>query len=249
MSARRRVMLAVMVAGVSLPILIGASCPPPSQPFYLAISTNRLNVGAQIPDCTQGFVCVSVVNTACIDVEVSLYVHDGYDPLIEYPAGFDSACCSANVVNQQCACPRPGYQVGEVQLTRPELFEAAPTATTLPPNLRQIDGRNVRVLGPRESSLVQIQEGDIKSFGIAIGREGTLLANPELLGGPYFRCLLVAVPDTATGVTVERITEHVPSGETFQFVVYDQSECAAPGLARLGIRTGTSSGGGCPRVQ
>jgi len=248
MSRRRLVIVSVLGAAVALPILIGASCPPPSNPFYLALTTNRLNVGTDIPSCVQGFVCISIVNAAYVDVETALYVHDGYDTTspYKYPSGYSTACCpnpaSATV---GCACPRPGYLVGEIQLSRPELFA---TGTPLPPNLRQIQGSNVRLLQPRESVFVQIQEGDIKSFGITVGRTGTLLANPEIRDGPRYRCSLVAVQAVQGQPGTERLTEDIPSGETFQFVVYDQNEGAAPGLARLATRIGKSSSGPCPPV-
>jgi len=136
----------------------------------------------------------------------------------------------------------PGYNLGEFQLARPQLF--TPTAP-LPSNLFPVQGLDVRILQPRETLLVRIQEGDIKTFGIELGRTGTLPGNPEIQDGPYYRCTLVNLGS----IRVPRVSEHVPSGETFQFVIYDQNNGAAPGLAQFATRTGTSSTGGCPAVQ
>jgi hypothetical protein len=248
MSRRRLVILTVLGAAVALPILIGASCPPPSNPFFLSLTTNRLNVGTDIPSCVQGFVCISIVNAAYVDVETALYIHDGFDPTApyKYPSGSSIACCpNPSSATIGCTCPRPGYLVGEIQLARPELFAAG---TPAPPNLYPIQGSNVRVLKARESVFIQIQDGDIKTFGIAIGRTGTLLANPEITDGPRFRCSMVAVQAIPGQPGVERLPEDVPSGETFQFVIYDQNEGASPGLARLATRTGKSGTGSCPPV-
>ena len=92
------------------------------------------------------------------------------------------------------------------------------------------------------------QEGDIKTFGIAVGRTGTLLADPAIKDGPRYRCSLVAVHAIQGQPGTERLTEDIPSGETFQFVIYDQNEGAAPGLANLATRIGKSSSGPCPPV-
>ena len=119
-----------------------------------------------------------------------------------------------------------------------------PTAP-LPSNLYPVQGLNVRTLQPRETLLVRIQEGDIKTFGIELARTGMLPGNPEIQDGPYYRCTLVNLG----AINVPRVSEHVPSGETFQFVIYDENDGAAPGLAQFATRTGTSSTGGCPAVQ
>jgi hypothetical protein len=239
----RHLMISLLCASLGLAVVIGASCPPPATPFFLSITTNRLNVGTQVPDCVPGFVCISIVNTACADCEVALYTHDGFDPVQQYPSGQSTQCCpNPATAAGPCNCPRSGYQVGELQLTRPELFAAGATAT--PPNLRPIDGQNVRVLRPRESVLVQIQDGDVKSFGVSVGSRGSLLANPEIQDGPRYRCTLVPIPPVPGAVDLSRAIEDVPSGETFQFVVYDQSDCAAPGLARFATRVGVSAS--CP---
>jgi hypothetical protein len=189
------------------------------------------------------------VNAAYIDVETALYVHDGYDTTApyKYPSGSSIACCGSGIIaTVGCSCPRPGYLVGEIQLARPELFAAG---TPTPPNLHPIQGSSVRVLKSRESVFVQIQEGDIKTFGIAVGPTGTLLAHPEILDGPRYRCSLIAVQAVQGQPGVERLPEDIPTGETFQFVIYDQNEGAAPGLARLATRIGKSSTGSCPPVQ
>lgn len=242
MFGRRRLIVGVLAACLALPIMIGSSCPPPSNPFYLSLTTATVEATTQVPDCVAGFVCVSIVNTACIDVDVALYVHDGYDPTLQYNSGVALACCpNPDTATAACPCPRSGYQVGEAQLTRPELFAAA--------NLSPIQGQTVRTLRARESVLLQVQEGDIKSFGIALGRVGTVPASAEIRDGPRYRCTYAAISETTSPVGGSmRASEDVPIGETFQFRIYDQSNCAAPGLAQLATSTASSSPGGCPVV-
>ena len=116
----------------------------------------------------------------------------------------------------------------------------------MPSNLYPIQGSAIRTLAPRESVLVQIQDRDIKTFGISIGRVGALPATPEIRDAPRYRCTMVNLGT----IRVPRSAEDVPSGETFQYTIYDQSDCAIPGLARLAVRTGTSNGSsGCPAVK
>jgi len=236
---RRYLTISVLLAAAVLPVIIGASCPPPSAPYFVAIGTNTAGIATEVPDCTPGFVCISVVNTAYISADVSLYVHDGFDLDLDY--------CQWNApiyvgtpqsASQYC----PGYNLGEFQIARTQLFN--PTAP-LPSNLFPMQGVNVRILQPRETLLVRIQEGDIKTFGVEVGRTGTLPDTPEIQNGPYYRCTLVNLGF----IRVPRVSEHVPSGETFQFVIYDENDGAAPGLAQFAMRTGTSSTGGCPAVQ
>lgn len=236
MIGRRGLVIAILCGAAALPVIIGASCPPPTNPFYLAVTPDRLNTNTQIPECSPGFVCISVVNTACVDCEVSLFRHDGYD--LTTPPTYCTWVPPNNVWfpedrSQYC----PGYNVGEYQLSRPQLFAAN--------LLYPIQGQNVRVLKPRESLQVRIQDTSVKSFGIQLGRVGTLPNNPEITDGPKYRCTMV---DLGPYVRVQRSPEHVPSGETFQFVIYDLNNCALPGLAQFATRTGTSSGTGCPNT-
>jgi hypothetical protein len=133
----------------------------------------------------------------------------------------------------------PGYNVGEYQLSRPQIFTA--------PLLFPIQGQNIRTLKTRESMQVRIQDASVKTFGITLGAPGSLAAGtPEIMDGPKYRCTMV---DLGPNVRVQRAPEHVPSGETFQFTIYDLNNCALPGLAQFATRTGTSSGTGCPAVQ
>ena len=224
MSRRRLVILTVLGAAVALPILIGASCPPPSNPFFLSLTTNRLNVGTDIPDCVQGFVCISIVNTACVDAEISLYVHDGYDLDYQY-------CTYVQWVLGSCL----GADVGEFQLAPAQLFTTS--------NSYSIQGQGIRLLKQRESVLVRIQDSMVKSFGIKMARVGGLPDNAEIIGGPKYRCTMVD-----PGGDQPR-QEDVPTGETFQFVIRDQNECALPGLTQFATTTGTSAPGGCPPIS
>lgn len=235
MIGRRGLLTGVLFAAAALPVIIGASCPPPSNPFYLAITPDRLSTTTQIPACSPGFVCISVVNTACVDVDVSLYVHDGYDLNLTY-CNWTPPTTQWIPQTAQQYCP--GYNVGEFQLSRPYLFQAG--------FLYPIQGDNIRTLRARESLQVRIQDSSVKSFGIQLARPGSLPANPEITDGPKYRCTMV---DLGSDLRVTRLPEDVPSGETFQFVIYDLNNCALPGLAQFGTQTGTSSGTGCPPMN
>ncbi|HSW44952.1 MAG TPA: hypothetical protein VLM89_05230 [Phycisphaerae bacterium] len=227
--------MASLCAVAAVPIIIGSSCPPPADPFYIAVTPNRLNISTQIPQCNPGFVCISVVNTACVDAEVSLFIHDGYDLNLTYCNWTPpTQVWFPEDASQYC----PGYNVGEFQLARPDLFTAA---FNYP-----IQGQGIRLLKPRESLQVRIQDASIKSFGIEVARPGELPATPEIIDGPKYRCTMV---NLGGNIRVTRSPEHVPTGETFQFVIYDLNNCALPGLAQFATRTGTSSGTGCPAVR
>jgi len=220
----------VISACIVAPIIIGASCPPPSGPLHFPSTSNPITIATTIPDCTPGWVCISIVNTTTVSAEVTLYTHDGYDPTLQFPFGISLNCCPNIAVAQNpCPCPGPGYQVGELQLMRPQLFQAG--------LIHPIEGQNIRTIQPRESVLVEIQAGDIKSFGIEAGKVGTLPANPEIQDGPYYRCTMIPFPEINDAA---RAPEDVPSGETFQFVLVDKSNNASPGLTRFTTQTGAS---------
>lgn len=239
MRNRRYWIVLVLAGGVVLPVIIGASCPAPSDPFVIPVTSNRINIGTQVPNCTPGFVCISVVNSTCVDLEISLYVQNGYDLQLLYcrwqaPLDLNTPMRAS----EEC----PGYNNGEYQVSRVDLFNPpAPLAS----NLYKIQGEDIRSLKPRESVLVQIQAADLKTFGLMIGRTGNLPTTPEYVDGPRYRCTMKALGN----IKVPRSSEDVPSGETFQYTIYDQMDCSIPGLASLAIRTGSSSSRGCPAVS
>lgn len=229
MTVRRVLVAAALCAGAALPVIIGASCPPPENPFYLAVTTNRLNVGAQIPPCTEGFVCISIVNTAYVPVDVSLYVHDGYDMNLTFCVSRPppTVVWVTPVLNEYC----PGFYLGEFQLAQPQLYTTA--------RLHPIDGQNIRVFRDRESTQLRIPKNNIKTFGIAVARQGELAANgPEIQKGPHYRCTLVDLGF----YYVPRAPEDVNDGCTLQYLIYDLNNGALPGLAQLAVQTAVGGG-------
>jgi len=177
---------------------------------------------------------------------VSLYVHDGFDLDLVYCQEDQQVEDGDGVVivdpfeNLSWDCP--GYNLGEFQIARTQLFDPE---DPLPSHLYPVQGQTIRTLRPRETLLVRIQEGDIKTFGIEMGQTGTLPDNPEIQDGPYYRCTQIDLGF----FFVPRASEHIPTGETFQFVVYDESGGVVPGLAQLATTTATSSTGGCPAIE
>jgi len=245
-SVRRYLTISVILSAAVLPVIIGASCPPPSTPYFATIGSNTIGVATDVPECSPGFVCISVVNTTFIDIDVSLYVHDGFDLELDYcmedrqtnEDGGTIIIDTYENLSEEC----PGYNLGEFQLARTQLFDPP---EGLDSNLYLVQGRNIRTLEHRETLLVRIQEGDIKTFGIEVAQSGLLPDNPEIQDGPYYRCTLLNLG----WYYVPRAAEHIPTGETFQFVVFDESGGVVPGLAQLATTSATSSVGGCPSVQ
>lgn len=237
---RRMMIIAVLTGALLLPILFGASCPQPTAPFFTQIGAGTGRTATQIPSCSPGFVCISIVNTTCVNVEVSLYVHDGFDLSLELCEFERGIVIGGTQLRPSEECP--GFNLGEYQIARPQLFEPP---GDLPSNLFPIQGRDTRLLRPRETVQVRVQEGDIKTFGIDVGLEGSLPGDPALREAPFYRCTQVNLGTTR----VPRAREHIPSGDTFQFVVFDEVNCALPGTAQLAVRTASSATGGCPPVQ
>ena len=237
---RRSLVISMIVTCIALPVIIGASCPSPSAPFFTDIGTTTGRTVTQVPDCSPGFVCISIINTTCIDVEVALYVHNGFDLGLDY-CEFERGITIVGTplrASEEC----PGYNLGEYQIALPQLFD--PPADQ-PSNLYTIQGQETRILKPRETLLERIELSKIKTFGVRIGRVGTLPGNPALTDAPRYRCTRVPLGT----IRVPRSSEDVPTGETFQYVIVDELDCGLPGAALFALRTGTSSTGGCPSVR
>ena len=123
MPVKRYLTLSVLLSAAVLPVIIGASCPPPSTPYFASIGSNRVGTTTEVPSCTPGNVCISIVNTTFIDVEVSLYKHDGFDLELDYCQETRPDVIGGTPVFIAEYCP--GYNFGEYQLVRPQLFDAA----------------------------------------------------------------------------------------------------------------------------
>jgi hypothetical protein len=172
-----------------------------------------------IPQCNSGFVCVSVVNTTFIPIDIALYTHNGYDLTgTEYPAPASIQCCTG-LSQVACPCIRAGATTGELELTLPELFQNK--------NLRSVQGQTVTTLDPQASLLEQIQCGQVKTLGVAVARETQVFTSPYL-AGPRYRARIANPPRVRAG--------EVPCGGTIQFIIYDQQNNVNPLFATLAVR-------------
>jgi len=237
MSLRAYLVLLLIGCCAAVPVIIGASCPPPSGPYFPTIDPQFTNV-RELPDCVAGFVCISIVNQACIPAEVALYTHDGYDLNLEYADPPSYECCTSPNPTEPCPCPRDGALTGELKLARPELFgdeeeggeegeEGDGEAGTEPPNnLTPIQGNDTRTLLPNESLLIRIQCEDVKTIGAAVGMVDSVLTEPA------HRELRYREPLDGS----QAGANDVPCGGTIEFIVYDLSQCANPALTDFAMR-------------
>lgn len=223
MSARRYILGCLIAATVVVPILIGASCPPPSTPFYYSMVIDNTNTTV-LPPCNPGFVCVTFTNSTTIPVEVALYTHNGYDTANKCSSTSSFQCCTNPNSTTACPCPCTGAQTGECKLTRDDLFTGCGTD---PPtaNLDTINGQQVAQLAVNQSVQERIRCGDVKTLGAAVSRtDADPITAPADQNGPVYR-------DEPGGVRC---------GGTVQFLVVDLNQTTAGGgsqdLVTLAIR-------------
>lgn len=234
--SKRLIRVILVVAGIAfIPVILGASCPAPSGPRYLTPVRTGV-VQPPVPDCDPGFVCISIVNRACITAQVALYTHDGYDDLVDpvYPC---RETTQDNVVLVVC----DEAEVGELQLTRPQLFT--------PVNQALILGQQLLPLLPETSVLVRLQCSSVKSMGIEVSAPGgtnvddgdpTTPDEPTIdvlyTAGPDYRCPMVNL--SSTTITFD---SDVPCGETIQYLIRDINECVDPTLTNFTVDMTTSA--------
>lgn len=237
------VVYGLVAALVALPIIIGASCPPPDDPAFVSIITGPgSTTGQDLPNCEQGRVCISILNQTCTDTDVILYIHDGYDLAGTYVTRWAIECCENENATEPCPCYRCGSDTGELQLTPPELFQ--------PQNRYEIaDGEVIRVLQGREDQLsalggrltISIRCEEVKTIGLEVGLEGQLPGLVQERAGADYRC---------TGVELEcaqAYTEDVACGATIQYTIVDRNNCANEDLTVFRIETNVSAD--CTEVQ
>lgn len=224
MTLRRYLIASLVGAGVIIPILIGASCPPPAAPGFFGLVTDTTNITV-LPSCNPGFVCVNFTNSTTIPVSVALYRHNGFDPNDRCSTTSSFSCCTNPNSTVACPCPCEGAQTGECQITRDDLFTGCsidpPTA-----NLAPINGAQTAELAPAQSLEQRIRCGDVKTVGASVARaDGDPINEPADQNGPIYR-------DESGGVSC---------GGTVQFLVFDLNESTAGGgsddLVTLAIRT------------
>jgi hypothetical protein len=208
---RRRLLIATLLLGCgSIPILIGASCPPPVTPLYFTMISDATTLTV-LPACQPGFVCVNFTNSTIIPVEVSLYSHSGFDPQNRCGDVARFECCVNPNSPVACPCPCAGALTGNCRLNRQQLFNGCllDPATA---HLDDINGELSVTLAPTQAVLKRIRCGDVKTLGAAVARAGVdPITAPDDRNGPIYR-------DEPGGVTC---------GGTVQFLVIDLTETTA----------------------
>jgi hypothetical protein len=244
MSRRGYLVMAILAACLAVPVIIGASCPPPTDPPFYSIITSPTTTTQKLPACETGRVCISIINQTCADTDVILYIQNGYDLTGQYVTQNAIECCQASNATNPCPCFRPGSDTGELQLTRPELFQpqnehvfsaTGELVLTLP-------GRPDRLsaIGGRVTESLDCQ--DVKSIGIDVGTVGDLPGTVLERSGPQYRCTMNTVDRGAS-----EMPEQVPCGQTIQYAIVDRNECASENLTVYRVDVTTSAD--CTSVQ
>jgi hypothetical protein len=187
MSVRRYAILSLVGAAVVIPVLIGASCPPPSTPGVYGLVTTNIGTDITVPACNPGFVCVNFTNSTVVDVKVALYRHNGYDPSNKCGTVSLFSCCTNPNSTVACPCPCQGAQTGECKLGRDDLF----TGCSLDPataNLDPINGAQTVDLAPAQSIQKRVRCGDVKTLGAAVSlAANSPITAPADQNGPVYR--------------------------------------------------------------
>jgi hypothetical protein len=238
MHRSKYIVCGVLAAGIAVPIIIGASCPPPNDPAFVSIITGPgSTISQELPNCEPGRVCISILNQTCTDTDIILYIHDGYDLDGEFVTRTAIECCENDNATAPCPCFRPGSTTGEMQLTPPELFQ--------PQNRFPIaNGDVVFELQGRESQLsalggrvtVSIRCEEVKNIGLEVGLAGALPGTVEERAGADYRCTMV---NTDRGN--ENRVEDVACGATLQYTIVDRNNCANEDLTVFRIQTNVSA--------
>ncbi|HPD32408.1 MAG TPA: hypothetical protein PLL20_20640 [Phycisphaerae bacterium] len=243
MRRRKFLLFGLLTALVGLPIIIGASCPPPDDPAFVSIITGPgSTIGQQLPNCERGRVCISILNQTCTDTDVMLYVHDGYDLTGTYVTRRAVECCENQNATEPCPCYRCGSNSGEMQLTPPELFQPQNRyEISTGQVIRTIPGRQDRLsaLGGRITISIRCEE--VKTIGLEVGLEGELPGLIQERAGPDYRCTRVDL-DCA-----QAYTEDVACGATIQYTIVDRNNCANQNLTVFRIETNVSAD--CTQVE
>jgi hypothetical protein len=221
MSRLQAALTLLLLSCGAVPILIGASCPPPTNPpLFNVIPDNDGLTDIQIPACVQGFVCVNLANGATIPVVMSLYTHNGFDPNDQFADPPQFSCCTNPNSQVACPCPCPGRDTGNCRLDRIEIFQLN--------NLRPVSNLQQVPLAPNQSILQRVRCEDVKTLGAAVAKvDGNSVVAPEDAAGPIYR-------DEPGGVLC---------GQTVQFLATDLNETGSGtggdqgDLATLIIRT------------
>lgn len=189
-----------------------------------------------LPDCENGWLCVSIVNQTCVDVDVILYVHNGYDPEGVYATSAALECCEDENAASPCLCPQPGSGTGELQLVPPQLFHPLNRYVIGDEIVHTLSGRPDFVAPAEGGVEVALRCEDVKSIGLEVGLAGELPDGVQERSGSHYRCTTVA---TDRGI-YDR-PEQVPCGGTIQYVIYDRNSCGNPDVVVFRVDTWTSA--------
>ena len=202
MFTRRNVNIILVVFAVVFPIVIGASCPPPTMPLYYSVITDDDSLTQQaVAKCTPGFICINLTNQTAANVQLALFSHDGYDPNNQYPDPDSFSCCTNPNSTVACPCPCPGRDTGECMLNFEEIFRGN----------ANLDVTNMAInpitLAPGQTApIVRIRCEAIKTIGVSVALDtGDPINDPLDQRGPIYR------------------TTDVPCGETVRFSAIDLS--------------------------
>jgi hypothetical protein len=187
MSVRRYTIGFLISASVVVPILIGASCPPPQGTGIFGLVTTNTNVDFTVPTCNSGFVCIVFTNSTIVPVKVALYVNNGYDPANQCGSLSSFTCCTNPNSTVACPCPCPGAPTGNCKLNRQQLF-AGCTGQAATANLSSINGSQTPDLAPAQSMEARLRCVDVKTLGAAVSRDtDNPVTNPADQNGPIYR--------------------------------------------------------------
>ena len=234
MHRRKYIVCGILAAGIALPIIIGASCPPPNDPAFVSIITGPGTVTQDLPPCEAGRVCISILNQTCVDADIILYIHNGYDLEGDFVTRTAIECCENQNATAPCPCFRPGSDTGELQLTPPELFQPVNRYEIANGNaVYELPGRadQLSSLGGRVTVSLRCEE--VKSIGLQVGLAGELPGTVEEQAGADYRCTMVATPQT--------YPEDVACGATLQYTIVDRNNCANVDLTVFRIETNVSA--------
>jgi hypothetical protein len=233
----------LLTAGLSVPIMIGASCPPPDDPPVIAIITPGSDVSQDVPDCEEGRVCISILNQTCVDADIILYIHDGYDLDGQYVTRTAIECCENQNATTPCPCYNPGSDTGELQLSPPQLFTPENRYEIANGDaVYELQGRADRLSAYGGRVSVSLRCEEVKSIGLEVGLAGELPGTIQERAGSDYRCTMVT---TNRGSTAK--PEDVACGGTIQYTIVDRNDCANEDLTVIRIDTNVSTD--CTRVN
>jgi hypothetical protein len=237
MDRRKIVIYSVLAGALGLPIIFGASCPPPDSPPFVSIVQPGSSVSQDVPNCETGRVCITIMNQTCVDTDIILYIQDGYDLTGQYATRTALECCESPNATNPCPCFNPGSDTGELQLVPPQLFTPQnrfPIANN--EVIYELKGRvdQLSALGGRVTVNLRCEE--VKNIGLQIGLVGEMPGTVQEQVGVDYRCTMVNTDRGTAGRP-----EDVACGGTIQYTIVDRNDCVNQDLTVFRIETAVSA--------